>query len=74
MSDEKLADGYDVLAKQCAEKDERIAKLESLVRDMWFKNLGRMDECGWCVIGCEDAEDCELHERMCELGITRGGA
>ena len=54
---------------------DRVADLEQLVRDMWFKNIGRMDSCGWCVIGCDDAEHCELQERIAALGIyTEGGA
>ena len=52
----------------------RNTLLEALVRDMWFKNIGRMDSCGWCVIGCDDAERCELQERMAALGLLDGDA
>jgi hypothetical protein len=51
----------------------REVELESLVRDMWFKNIGRMDHCGWCVMGCYEAERCDFQERMEELGIMKGG-
>lgn len=57
------------LCAEINEKDRRIRELESLVRDMWFKNIGRMDSCGWCVIGCDDAEHCELQERIAALGV-----
>ena len=56
-----------------AEQKERIGELESLVRDMWFKNIGRMDSCGWCVMGCDDPEDCSFYERMAALGLLEGG-
>jgi hypothetical protein len=48
---------------------EERDKLRELVRDMWFKNLGRMDyPCSWCVIGCA-GDDCDFDRRMSELGI-----
>ena len=56
-----------------AELEQRVDELESLARDMWFKNIGRMEHCGWCVIGCEDEEHCELAERMDALGLLEGG-
>lgn len=44
---------------------------DALIRDMWFKNLGRSDGgCGWCVMGCENEEACDFERRMRELGIT----
>ena len=54
---------------KCYVPGERVVALETLVRDMWFKNIGRMDSCGWCVMGCDDDEKCDFQERMRELGI-----
>jgi hypothetical protein len=65
----------DVMSVYCnAERDLKDlqaenAKLRELVRDMWLKNLGRMDyPCSWCVIGCA-GDDCDFDRRMSELGI-----
>ena len=62
-----LVDWSETRAPQTVRMENK--ELRELARDMWSKNLGRMDNpCSWCVMGCA-GDDCDFERRMGELEI-----
>ena len=55
--------------KDCGSLEHENAELRALARDMWVKHLGRMDDCAWCVMDCEDGAECAFLKKMKELGV-----